>query len=506
MSKTGKVYLVGAGPGDPGLITCRGRRLLEICDTVIYDRLASEGLLDYVKEGCEKIYVGKAAGSHSMKQEEINRLLVEKAFTSSLVVRLKGGDPYVFGRGGEEAAALREQGIPYEVVPGVTSAVAAAAYAGIPVTHRGVSQSFHVVTGHTAGETSDIPEGFQNLAKLEGTLVILMGLGNLDRIREELLSGGKSPNTPAAVISNAAVPEQKEVRGTLEDIGRKTEAAGIVAPAVIIIGAAAALDLRPAGREALTGIRIGTTGTRKITDKLSGLLESLGARIEVISTLEIVEYKNNFIFERALKSLEQYRWVVFTSTNAVTVFFDQLRKLQIDYRRLAHLKFAVLGSGTKQALLQQGFQADLMPEEYNGRSLALELCGAVKEEERLLLPRAEQGFEELADTLRLGNKTFDDIKIYDVGEAGGSFRNIKELEERFDYLTFASASGVHAFFGGLAAQPGERLLKTKLVCIGEATRSALKEYGYDKVLVAGEASIKGLADRICEDVITAENR
>ncbi len=499
MDKTGKVYLVGAGPGDPGLITQKGLDLLKSCDVVIYDRLASARLLDYVTEDCERIYVGKTVGSPTVKQEEINRIIVEKALASYVVVRLKGGDPFVFGRGGEEALALQERGIPYEVIPGVTSAIAAAAYAGIPVTHRGISRSFHVITGHTAEGEAHIPEDFTRLAGLSGTLVILMGLGNLEQICRELINGGKSVYTPAAVISDGTTIWQKEVRGTLKDICRKAREADIKAPAAVIIGDVAGLDLRTAVRGVLSGIRIGITGTRKITDQLMGYLEELGARTEIAGSSRIAEYKDNAAFETALKALEQYQWIVFTSTNAVTVFFNRMKEMNIDYRRLAYIKFAVVGSGTKKALHEHGFRADLIPKEFTVSQLATELSSLTGDGEKLLIPRAEQGSEALIEILA-GNKiVFEDIKIYDIK---GYPENLIDGANRFDYLTFASSSGVHGFFRNLSVDPRITLADTKLVCIGEATEAALREYGITDALIAKEASIRGLADRICEDHIS----
>lgn len=501
---TGKVYLVGAGPGDPGLITQKGISLLRKCDVVIYDRLASVRLLNYLKEGCERIYVGKSVGSHTMKQEEINQIIVEKAKTSRIVVRLKGGDPFVFGRGGEEVLTLKEHKIPYEVIPGVTSAIAAAAYAGIPITHRGISQSFHVITGHTADESDHIPDDFKTLAKLNGTIVILMGLGNLEKIKEELLANGKPRTTPVAVVSNGTTIWQKEVRGTLEDIGSKVKEAGIKSPAVIIVGDTAKLDLRLTDGSILSGVRVGITGTISFTERLSTRLEELGALVDTVSSSEIIEFEDNTAFENALTSLEQYRWIVLTSTNAVTIFFRRMKELQIDFRRLMHVKFAAVGSQTGEALLQFGFTADFIPTQYTVSNLAKEMCEFIGEDEKLLIPRAAQGSEELVQILRLHNKAFDDIKIYDSKEVIGDPLNLKEHTDQYDYLTFASSSGVHSFFQGQSQHPKKLLGNTKVVCIGEATQAALIEYGYEDAFIAKISSIEGLVERICE-IHQAEN-
>lgn len=499
MDNKGMVYLVGAGPGDPGLITEKGRKLLESCDVVIYDRLVSPKLISYTKPNCEKVYVGKEVGHHAIKQEEINQIIIEKAQSATVVVRLKGGDPYVFGRGGEEVLSLKEQGIDYEVIPGVTSSIAAATYAGIPITHRGASQSFHVITGHTAQEDTTVPEDINSLAKLNGTLVILMGIGNLKLIRDELLENGRTKDTPVAVIENATTVWQREVRGTLEDICQRVESAGIKAPAVIIIGNVAGLDLRSERKGTLAGVRIGITGTKAITDKLSERLMELDALVEPISTSMITEYSNNEAFETALASLDQYQWIVFTSTNSVQIFFNKMIELHIDYRRLAHIKFAVVGPGTGQALQKHGFQADFTPEQYTVICLAKQLSSQVTVGEKLLIPRAQQGSEELVNILNAQQISFNDIKIYDIKE---SFEYPKEWLAKlsdFDYLIFSSSSGVHGFLKTMPENLKELLTNTQIVCIGEATESTLKDYGFKDILVAKESSVAGLMERICED-------
>lgn len=500
MENSGKVYLVGAGPGDPELLTLKGRRLLQVCDAVIYDRLVSEKLLDYVKKDCERIFVGKTVGNHALKQEEINQVIIEKAAVHSVIVRLKGGDPFVFGRGGEEVLALKEQGIPYEVVPGVTSAIAAAAYAGIPVTHRGNSQSFTVITGHTAEEEKHLPEDLSSLARAAGTLIILMGISNLDRITEELSAGGKHPDTPVAVVSNGTTPYQKEVRGKLSDICRKVKEAGIKAPAVIIVGSVAELDMKGTITYPLAGIGIGITGTREMREKLVQQLEELGAYTIVLGSLEVADYSEKPEFDTALLSLEQYRWIVFTSTNAVNLFFQRMDKLAIDRRKLSKARFAAVGAGTAKALLQYGYHADLVPPQYSAYHLARELGTFVKPEEKLLIPRAEQGSEELLTILKDKNILYEEIKIYDVISKYPEAELYERQMEQTDYLIFTSSSGVHGFFRNSSGKAEELTKGRKAVCIGEATQKTLAEYGYTDILTAKEASVKGIIESILEDV------
>ncbi len=501
MDGVGKVYLVGAGPGDPELITQKGLRLLQTCDAVIYDRLASINLLKYLKEDCVKINVGKIVGHHAINQEEINRIIVEQARLHKQVVHLKGGDSFVFGRGGEEILTMEQHGIPYEVVPGITSSIAVPTYAGIPVTHRGASQSFSVVTGHTAEREGNLPEDFKHLAKLTGTLVILMGVSNLEKIAATLMEHGRPADTPVAVVANGTTIWQEEARGTLQDICLKVKEADIKAPAVIIVGDVAAFHFQAKEELPLTGIRIGISGTPNITDKLQQQLEELGGQVEVISQSTLQVYQDNMAFDEALRSIERYQWLVFTSTNAVEVCFLRWKELQLDLRRLAKLRFAVVGKGTEAALLKQGFQADFLPSQANAVALARELGALAKEDGgRLLIPRAKQGSEELVSILGKYSLCFDDIKIYDIRETDRELLPDVEQVCKFDYLTFASASGVHGLLKGMSGEEREQLKAKDMVCIGEATRQALEEYGFTNLLMADEASASGMVQRILGSV------
>lgn len=501
MNGVGRVYLVGAGPGDPELITQKGLRLLKTCDVVIYDRLASPSLLRDLKDGCIKINVGKVVGKHAMTQPEINQIIIEQAKLHRIVVRLKGGDPFVFGRGGEEILALEQQGIPYEVVPGITSAVAVPTYAGIPVTHRSASQSFCVVTGHTAKEKDNLPEDFKYLAKLRGTLVILMGMGNLEKITTTLVEHGRPADTPVAVVTNGTTLWQEEVRGTLESICQKVKEADIKAPAIIIVGEVAAFHFRAKEDLVLSGIKVGITGTSNITGKLRVQLQELGAAVDIVSQSSIQIYKDNPAFDEALSSIEQYQWLVFTSTNAIQLFFKRYKELQLDLRRLARLKFAAVGKGTNTALLNQGFHGDFVPSAANVTALAEELGELVKQgEDRFFIPRAEQGSEDLIKYFDQHSIHYDDIKIYDVKDMDSELLPDAEQLNRYDYLTFASASGVHGLFKGMLQEQRSMLKDRNMVCIGEATRQALEEYGFRNLLVASDASASGLVQRILSSI------
>jgi uroporphyrinogen III methyltransferase/synthase len=497
MKRKGMVYLVGAGPGDAELLTLKGERLLKGCEVVIYDRLASENLLQLVPKDCEKINVGKVVGSHSWKQEDINRVIVKKGLEGKRVVRLKGGDPFVFGRGGEEILSLQEAGIAFEVVPGITSSVAAAAMAGIPVTHRGVSRSFHVITGHT--KEGILTDNFETLAKLEGTLVFLMGMGHIEQITDELMKHGKAADTPAAVVSNGTTFKQREVRGTVKNIAGLVKQEDIKAPAVIIIGGVAELAMKGASAGSLSGVRIGVTGTDKFTKKLSGCLKEEGAFIDHLSYLRIEDYCESKAVIKAIGELAAYSWLVFTSTNGVELFFKAVKEQKVDYRILAHSRFAVVGKGTGESLLKEGFQADYVPNCYTTRALGEGLLEILRPGEKVLLPRAAKGSAELTEFFDNKGISYTDLTLYDVVPDMDILENVYDNLPDYDYLTFASASGVEVFFQNMREQEKENLNRITLVCIGDITGKKLKEYGMYQFLTAEEYTAAGLVECMIKD-------
>lgn len=497
MKKNGVVYLVGAGPGDPGLITQKGLKRLESCDALVYDSLASDCFLDEVPDHCRKIYAGKRAGAHSMKQEEINRLLVKLAQEGLNVVRLKGGDPFVFGRGGEEISALSKEGIPFEVVPGVTSAVAALSMAGIPVTHRAVSRSFHVMTGHTLSENGTLPPDFDSFAKLSGTLIFLMGLSNLSLIVNGLINNGKPENTPAAVIENGTLPEQRTVRGTLADIEEQVKQAEIKSPAIIVAGDVAALDFSSTINLPLKGCRIGITGTDSFTARFNQDLLSLGAITDSVLALSIKSRRLGEDMIEAYKDLNTYSWLILTSANAVREFFAGLLEGGYDLRSLGRIKFAVIGKGTESELLKLGFHADYIPERYQVKDLAKGLISRLTKEDRLLIPRSAGGSPELNLALDEAGVCYDDRVLYEVALKEKEQEQIVKSLAHLDYLTFASASGVDAFFQREKALALPAYLK--VVCIGDITAKALSRYGREADLIAPVYSISGLTEVICKD-------
>jgi uroporphyrinogen III methyltransferase/synthase len=387
------IYLVGSGPGDPSLFTLKGLQFLQEADAVVYDRLAPESLLKYAKPGAELIYVGKKPGEdQAMKQVEINALLVDLGCCGKTVVRLKGGDPYVFGRGGEEALALIEAGLPFEVVPGVTSGIAAPAYAGIPVTHRSVSTSVAFVTGHEDPTKGHSDVDWARVAKAADTLVLYMGVGRLREISAGLVSAGRSPGTPVAVIRWGTVPEQRTITGTLEDIADKVEEANLKPPAITVVGDVVAL--REAGldwyeRRPLFGVRVVVTRARAQAGELSVELEKLGAEVLEFPTIEVRPPDDLGPLDAAIQDLDSFDWLVFTSVNGVEACVERLERHGLDLRSVPReAKVAAIGPATAQRVREAGLRVDVVPREFRAEALIGELAGDSLAGKKVLIPRA----------------------------------------------------------------------------------------------------------------------
>ena len=447
------VYLIGAGPGDPGLITVKGLEFIKQCDTIIYDRLGTYQLLEMVKPDCRRIYVGKQAGSHYKKQPEINEILVEEGRKGNMVVRLKGGDPFVFGRGGEEVTALLEAGIPFQVIPGITSAVAVPEVCGIPVTHRGTSRSFHVITGHKRADIHRSDEGglddYDYIRNQEGTSVFLMGLNRLPQIMERLVQTGAEEHTPVTVISKGTMPGQRIVRGDIQTIADKVNEAKLESPAIIVVGENAALDFTAPNRGPLQNVHVGLIGTPKLREKMRVAIDALGGQSYSIVDMSVEQTEEKNRLRVALEHIEDYSWLAFTSQNTITLFFKWLREWNIDVRKLAHLKLAVVGAGTRDALKVEGYIADYVPDEYTTSALAMGLANVMNDGEKLLLPRAVQGSETMLDILDQGGVVYEEIPVYDV--VGRRMESIQYLND-LDVITFVSASGVRGFLDVLDAE------------------------------------------------------
>ena len=474
------VYLVGAGPGDPGLLTVRGAELLARADVVVYDRLAAAALLALVPGDAELISAGKAPGQVDLTQEQINEVLVDRGRVAGCVVRLKGGDPFVFGRGGEEAEALAAAGVLFEVVPGITSAIGAAAYAGIPVTHRGVSTHFTVVTGHEDPAKPHTDVDWEALARAGGTLVILMGAGRIADIARRLIDGGRSPDTPVAAVRNGTRPDQQTVRATLETVAE----AGVRAPSAIVVGDVAALDLTWFEARPLFGRSIVVTRAREQASELRTKLEALGAEVIELPTIEIAPV------DFTLPELTGYEWIVFTSVNGVRAFFERgLDPAGHDARALAGLRVAAIGPGTARELQRRGVRADLVPERFVAESL-LEAIADPVASGRVLLARAEQARDVLPDGLATRGYTVDVLAVYRTRSATPDPSAVARVRAGdVDAITFTSSSTVDNFCAAVGDLPDPQPL---VVSIGPVTSATAVGHDLRVDAEATEHTIDGL--------------
>lgn len=485
-----KLYIVGAGPGHADLITVRGRELIGMADAILYDSLIDDRLLDNARDDCLLINVGKRMGSHSMKQDEINDLLIRTAKSCRTVVRLKGGDPCVFGRGGEEAMALIDEGIDFELVPGVSSAIAVPEHAGIPVTHRGIARSFHVITGHTLDDETD----FGKYAGLDGTLVFLMGMSNLDRITRDLLKAGMDPETPAAVISCGYSEEEYTVRGTLSDITRASDIAEIKTPSVIVIGETAGYRLKSRMSDFFRKWKFLTVGTDRFYEHFSSEMARLGLRTSHwlrIQTEIIPEGCRDL--EHALNKIEEFEWLTFASGNAVRMFFEVADGIRFDRRRFGRIRFAVIGEATQAALSEYGYYADIVPDVYTGKALAEKLV-MEKQAGPVLIIRAESGSDEMFDVLERSHWDYEKVVLY---RAVINKMKIREIPCRDDHIVLASASGVRAF---LETCDIDEDSAPRFACIGSSTAEELRKHGYEADVIAEIHTARGLAEKLAEAV------
>ena len=505
--KKGRVYLVGAGPGDPGLITCRGAQLVAQADVVVYDYLVSDRLVQLARDDAEMIYVGKKAGQHTLPQEKINELLIEKAQPGAMVVRLKGGDPFIFGRGGEEALALRQAGLGFEVVPGITAAVAAAAYAGIPVTHRDFASEFALMTGHEDAErTGESQIDWQVLGSWRGTLAFYMGVRNLPIICRKLQEHGMAGDTPAALIRYGTTPEQRTLTATIATIAELAAQQKFTPPAVAIIGRVVSLrdDLDWFERRPLFGQRIVVTRSRAQASELVDKVIELGGQALEFPTIRIEPAPDREPLRQAIGRLDEYDWIIFTSVNGVEFFFEELHAARCDGRRLAGSKVCAIGPATSQRLREFGIIADLIPPRFVAEAIIKSL-GEIDnlDGKRVLLPRADIARADLPEALAEMGAAVEEIDVYrTVVEEGPKDDIVAALEQdSIDWITFTSSSTVRNFFGqidvGLLAGR-----KVRLASIGPITSAMIEETGLKVAVQADEYTIPGLLKAICE----AENQ
>jgi uroporphyrinogen III methyltransferase / synthase len=480
---TGRVHLVGAGPGDPGLLTLRAAELLRQADVVLYDRLGPREALDLVPDGAEIVYVGKEGGGEAVPQERTVELMVEHARAGKRVVRLKGGDPFVFGRGGEEAIALRNEGIPFEVVPGVTAGLAAPAAAGIPVTHRDVASAVALVTGHEDPEKASVGLDWDALGAFPGTLVLYMGVRALPAITHRLLTAGRRADEPAAVIESGTLPGQRVVEGTLTDIAERAAAADVKPPALTVIGDVVGLRglIADAADRPLEGKTVVVTRARAQASELSARLRGLGARVVEAPAIRIVP------LDGEVPVLAEYDLVCVTSANGVELLFDRLGALGADARAFANSTVAAIGPGTARALRERGIEADVVPERFVAEGLVEALSDVPVT--RALVARAKDARDVLPDALRDRGAEVDVLALYET-VAEPVDETTLEAARSADYVTFTSSSTVRFFL----AMPGvkEALANARAISIGPVTSETLREHGVEPAVEATEHDIDGL--------------
>lgn len=493
----GKVWLVGAGPGDIGLFTLKGAAVLQQADVVVYDSLVGEGVLAKIPEHARLINVGKRANHHTMVQEDINKVLLEEAEKGNKVVRLKGGDPFLFGRGGEELELLSENGIPYEIVPGVTSPISVPAYNGIPVTHRDFCSSLHIITGHKrAGQEYDID--FKALTRTKGTLVFLMGIAALEDICKGLLAGGMDPDMPAAVLQKGTTAGQKRVVATVGTLKEEVDRQGIETPAIIVVGKVCSLADKFSWYEKLplAGWKVLVTRPRQHISKTADLLRQKGAEVLELPSICTVPVEDNSRLYEAFEKLDTYQWIIFTSPAGVEIFFDEMDRKEMDVRSLGQAKIAVIGEGTKKKLKEHHLLADFVPGVYDGDTLGTELAKELQGNEKILIPRAEAGNKKLTELLEQTGAQVDDIATYTTRyEKSRLIDEKKELETgSVDCVVFTSASTVKGFVEGTK---GLDYTKVKAACIGKQTKAAADAYGM-QTRMAKKATIESLIELVEE--------
>jgi len=496
----GKVYITGVGPGDYKLVTLKAIECISKADAIVYDRLVSDRILGFARNDAELIYVGKMPGHHAVPQHKINDILVEKAVMGKTVARVKGGDPFVFGRGGEEAEALRENGIEFEIIPGVTSAVAVPAYAGIPVTHRDFCSSFHIITGHERPDKENSLVNYKELAGLSGTLVFLMGVKSLPEICRSLIKHGKDRRTPAAVIEKGTTSEQRKITGTLEDIALKVHEAGVKSPAITVIGDVVSvndkLDWFPRGK--LAGRKVIVTRSREQASKLVDKIEELGGMAIEFPTIKIENPEDFAHFDYILERLPEYEWLVFTSENGVKAFFDRMRTKRIDIRTLAGVKLAAIGEATMEALKKYGLYVDYVPEKYTSNELLKGFPPPRGVGSKILLARGNLADKAILEGLGAKGYETEDLTVYRTVAGDGRKEYILEMIEEggIDFITFTSSSTVRNFVSILGPENIDKIAGIKVVCIGPVTANTAEECGITVAAVADVYTIEGLVEKL----------
>jgi uroporphyrinogen III methyltransferase / synthase len=499
----GFVSLVGAGPGDPGLLTLKGVEALRQSQVVIYDHLVNERLLEYAPPEAERIYAGKKGGHHALEQEEISALLIGRAKQGKRVVRLKGGDPFTFGRGGEAAQDLVEHGISFEVVPGVSSAVAVPAYAGIPLTHRDYASTVGFITGHEEAGRKSSRVAWSKIATGLDTLVFLMGYAQLPSIAERLIHEGRNPETPAALIRWGTLPRQETIVGTLRDIARRGEEAHFGPPALLVVGEVVRLrsTLGWFEHKPLLGKRIVVTRTRGQASVLSRLLEAQGAEVIPVPVIEILPSPDYRKLDGAIGSIQDYDWIIFTSVHGVQYFWNRLRARGKDARELKGIRLAAIGPATASALRDRGLEPDLVPPEFRAESILDGMKGEILDGKKILLPRAAKARDLLPKELTARGARVTVVEAYRTAQPKVDFERVVEQLDRgeIDVATFTSSSTVHHFMEGSGSRGRKALKKgTVIACIGPITADSAREHGLEVRVQPRAYTIPALVKAICD--------
>lgn len=498
VGKKGKVYIIGAGPGDPGLLTLRAAECLQRADVVVYDYLVGGEILAFARDDAQLIYVGKKGGDHTVSQERLNQILVEEAQKGNCVARLKGGDPFIFGRGGEEAEILTDKNIPFEVIPGVTSAIAAPAYAGIPLTHRGFTSSVAFVTGHEDPTKEESRLDWQGLVSV-GTLVFLMGVKNLPHIVDQLIRSGRAPATPAALVRWGTTPDQETISGTLEDIVREAEGRDFSPPAVFVVGDVVRLKEKLSWFEGkpLFGKGIVITRPEKQSAEFASLLYEAGARVIYFPTIEIVAPDDFTDLDRSVEHIESYDWIVFTSANGVKFFFQRFAAAGRDIRDLKGIKLCTIGPATASALDSYGLSVDIVPDDYISEGVVEAFAREDIRDKRVLLPRAEVARDVIPEGLTDLGAEVDVVVAYRTVSSG---RNVGELFEliaqrKVDVVTFTSPSTVINFMD-IIGEGTTLPSHIRIACIGPVTKRAAEAAGFTVDIMHEPYIIAGLVGAI----------
>lgn len=505
--ESGICYIAGAGPGDPGLLTLRARECIETADTIVYDYLVSPEILQWARPDAEMIYAGKQAGNHTLTQEEINRLILERTAAGHTVLRLKGGDPYIFGRGGEEAAELAAAGLAFEVVPGISSAIAGPAYAGIPVTHRAHNTTLTLFTGHEDPAKEEESLDFAKLAKADGTKVMLMGVGRIAALTARLIEHGANPATPVALVRWATTPRQQTLTGTLGDIAEKVTATGFKAPAVCIIGDVCTLrdPLNWFENRPLFGRRIVVTRTREKAGKLGRALTSLGAAPIELPLIETNPPTDLMAFGQLVRDSHTYQWIVFTSPTGVDAFFEMFFKLYPDIRSIGGARFAAVGPGTAARIREHKFDVDLVADPHTAEGLVEAFrANASVENEMILWVRPERARPVIQKGLADLGAIVDEALAYRTVPAKADPALLESLADSnapVDAITFTSASTVEFFF-----ELNPRLHPdTRLASIGPITSAALRDHGHEPHIEASQHDIPGLVSALSDYFTTSRS-